>query len=942
VGDQLLEREPELAALARAVRAAASGRGAVALVSGPAGIGKTRLLDAACETARGEGLTVLRARGDELEREFPFGIALQLFVPWLRRASDTERSDALSGPAAAAAALLGGGGWPGSADGAPLFTLLHGLYWLVGNLAERRPVLLAADDLHTADQLSLRFLVFLAQRVPELAVVVAGAFRTGEPEAEEELLRRLRSADGAVELRPAPLSAEAVNAIVRARRPGASGDFAAACEHATRGNPYLLDELLADLAARGVEPRPAEVERIAPERILDGAVLRLARLGPTAGALARAVAVLGDDARLRHAAALAGVELAAAAPLADALRAADVLRAGERLGFVHPLMRAAVAASIPRSELAAAHLQAARELAADGAPAEAVGAHLALAPHGGDAWVVGQLRAAASSAAAKGALETAVALLRRALDEPPPVGARVDVLVELGEAESLAGLAGGVERLDGALALVKDLPARAELRYRLGWTLQKRGDIGGAVQAFARGLEELGDGAAEPAGDLALRLRAAHLGAALLDPDHAGEAHAQALPGGAVDRVPRTAVERGLVAMAATHLIYAGTDHRRVIELSERAWADGALLAEEGADSPTVWHVIGCLSYSDALDVSERAIAAVLRDVRPGGSPMALALAHFSRSWPNHWRGRAAAAVADAEAAVRAWSGDFGMYLPMAAYWRAISLIELDERDGAQEALRLPDASVWEPTPMYGGILTGQGTLALERGRPREAVELLEQAGRLSAGSVQGTPAVLPWRAQLALSRAASGDLEGAREQAAENLELCRRFGAPRLVGEALRVAGTVAGGEPGVHLLDQACELLARSPSRLEHARAIVALGGAERRAGRRARARDILREGISLAQGLGAVRLERRAQAELEIAGGRPRRRAVIGLDALTPSERRVAELAAEGFTNREIAQQLFVTVKAVQFHLGNTYRKLGLSERSALGPALRDPTG
>ncbi|MCA1697568.1 MAG: helix-turn-helix transcriptional regulator, partial [Actinobacteria bacterium] len=189
----------------------------------------------------------------------------------------------------------------------------------------------------------------------------------------------------------------------------------------------------------------------------------------------------------------------------------------------------------------------------------------------------------------------------------------------------------------------------------------------------------------------------------------------------------------------------------------------------------------------------------------------------------------------------------------------------------------------------------------------------------------------------LSSARLAAGDVEGARAAAREEVELGRRFGAARPLGTALRAAGVAEGGKAGLELLAEAVATLRRSPSRLELARALVEYGAAVRRHGARAQAREPLREGLEMAQGFGAVVLERRAHEELVASGARPRRRELSGVDSLTPSERRVAELAAAGMTNREIAQRLFVTVKAVQWHLRHVYGKLEVQGREELARAL-----
>ena len=130
---------------------------------------------------------------------------------------------------------------------------------------------------------------------------------------------------------------------------------------------------------------------------------------------------------------------------------------------------------------------------------------------------------------------------------------------------------------------------------------------------------------------------------------------------------------------------------------------------------------------------------------------------------------------------------------------------------------------------------------------------------------------------------------------------------------------------------------MLRGSTARLELARALLDLGAAHRRAGARGTARDLLRESLDLAHGLGGNALASRARDELVAAGGRPRRDAIRGRDSLTPSELRVAELAAAGRTNRQIAQALFVTQRTVENHLTSTYAKLGITARPELGAAL-----
>ena len=407
--------------MSAAVAAAEAGRGALVLVEGPAGIGKTTLLRAACQ---GPGLRILTARGLALERGFPYGIVRQLLDPV--RAADGW--DGLLDGAAGLAARVFDAAEAGSVEDDVPYATTHGLYWLVVNLAARRPLVIAVDDAHWADAPSLRWLAHLAARVEGLPVALLLAARDGPD--EPALLDELRQV--AIRLRLGPLGYDAIATLVR-RRLGerADPDLCQACHVSTGGNPFLLESLAAALrnGDGGTEVGPRPVAQ---------AVLRqVAQLGEGAGRLTRALAILGGPAPLRHAAALAGQDLPQAAQLADRLRAADVLAPGSMLEFAHPIVRTAIYESIPPSERALAHAETALLLERDGADAERLALHLLRSEPGGDPRVADLLRAAATAARGRGAPGAAADYLRRALDEPPDPAARPAILLELGVA--LAG-----------------------------------------------------------------------------------------------------------------------------------------------------------------------------------------------------------------------------------------------------------------------------------------------------------------------------------------------------------------------------------------------------------------------------------------------------------------------------------------------------------------------
>ena len=215
----------------------------------------------------------------------------------------------------------------------------------------------------------------------------------------------------------------------------------------------------------------------------------------------------------------------------------------------------------------------------------------------------------------------------------------------------------------------------------------------------------------------------------------------------------------------------------------------------------------------------------------------------------------------------------------------------------------------------------------LQTGRSAESIEILN-------------PAYVPWRSQAALTLRELGRTEEARELAREELALSRGWGAPRTVGMSLRALGLVEGGHAGELLLREAVEVLAGSPARLEHARALIDLGALLRRGNSRSEARKLLRQAVELAHRCGATALVTRGNEELAATGAHPRTILLSGLDALTASERRVAQMAADDLSNKEIAQALFVTVKTVEQHLGRVYRKLDISSRRELAAALAAP--
>jgi DNA-binding CsgD family transcriptional regulator len=337
----------------------------------------------------------------------------------------------------------------------------------------------------------------------------------------------------------------------------------------------------------------------------------------------------------------------------------------------------------------------------------------------------------------------------------------------------------------------------------------------------------------------------------------------------------------------------------------------------------------------EVLLVFEEALAEAHRR----GSTFDFAAVKVFRAQALLWRGDLGEAEADSRealAAARTW-GASARFAGHAAAFLADSLMEQGRLEEAAAALS-PDESLSEGVRMLY-LADSSARLRILRGDLAGGVaEMLEAGGRLESVSSRN-PALIAWRSPAALALLELGDRDEARQLADQELRLARGWGAPRALGAALRVAGMVAGGTQGLSLLGEAVEVLSGSPAKLESAKARTELGAALRRSGHRVQAREQLRRGVELARICGAAPLAARAETELLAAGARPRRVALSGVESLTPSERRVAELAAQGPTNREIAQALFVTQRTVEVHLTSIFRKLGIRSRSQLATALED---
>lgn len=925
----LLERERDLDEIAEQLGAARQGIGGLLLVQGAAGIGKTRLLQAACAGARDRGMTVLSARADELERGMPFGVVRSLFQTAVCRAPAAEQDRLLADAAAMAAPVLGLRPVTAVPPDGRGFAALHGLYWLTANLAESGPLLVAVDDAHWADEASLRFLVYLLRRVEALPVLLVATARPDEPGAEQALLRALHDDPSTRHMAPRELSEAATVAVVRAAfSPHASGELGRACHAATAGNPLLVRMLSHALRDEGADPTAGGSGRVLElsSRVVASLVLpRLERLSADAGTFARAVAVLGSDAQLRHAAAVAGLDVGSATRAADALAAAGILGQGRPLEFVHPTFRQAVYASVPTAELHRGHRKAAELLGAEGAAADRIAAHLAPTERLGEGWVVDVLRQAARQALGRGAVEEAVHYLERAWAEPPGPAVRCDVLLELGTAAALIRSDDAYRYLERALELAVEVPRRTEIALELARVLSAGRDTRASLKVLERALGEI----AQVDSPMRVRLEAEYITVARRHPATRAQASSR-LRSMADHGDPHSLAGCVLLANLAADALEEGGAARDAARLAGQALREDLLLEHGESDAALMASAV--LLATDQLDPVWRVWSTEMERAQRSGSILRFATAVTVRACVSYRYGR----LEDAEADARLGDDvhrEHGLDLPR-RYSLAFLIGALVERGAVAEAAELLDGA--EVPANLGVLLDSRARLRVAQGRFAEAAEDFLDCGQRSAGRGTRHPGVLAWRSGAALSLLQIGAAHDARRLVDEELELARRLDVPRALGITLRAAALVHGGADEVTLLEESASVLARSSARLEQARALTDLGAALRRRNRRTEARQPLRTALDLAASCGARPLVDRTRIELTAAGARPRR-STSGVDALTPSELRVARMAADGMGNRAIAQALFITVKTVEVHLGSTYRKLGVLTRAGLPDAL-----
>jgi DNA-binding CsgD family transcriptional regulator len=885
------------------LRSLGDGEGAVFMLVGPPGIGKTSLLEAAlagCEQ------TVLRASGHELETGLSFGAVRELLTPAVISVAARERKALFDGPARLAAPVLGFAPRSGrTGEGDPLY----GLFWLVAALAERQPLVLAVDDMHWFDVESALFAVYLARRVAGLPILVLATARADEPGSDADTLAAFRDHADVLALRP--LSRDGVARLVPGRP-------AQDVHRLTGGNPLLVAELERALADADDD---VALDAVAPESVGRAVLARVARISPAAVALARAVALSSDALTLADAAELAELDADAAGAGADALIRAEVLVVdGGALRFMHPVMRTAVYEELGPFERRGGHARAARLLADRGADIEAIAAHLLAGEPAGDPQNVRFLRAAAENALSRMAPRAAIRYLQRALVEPMPAGSeRVGIRYEVGRLQHAVGDAGAIATLQAALEEAEGLDQFADVGLELSETLMDADRPHDAMAVLGRVLGR---------GDLDAERRvdadALNLGAAMdlmLAPDEVARLAARIPP----DLPGDTPAQRRALIWLAYHRLVAGGSTEEANALLERVQDE--VIGRESIRAGDVLSLMRVTSVAGSVELAETLAQEVTELARETGMDALYGAAQLQLAVSANQCGR----LRECEAALRLGLASPGLQAGMRLSLEDWLVTTLSMQGRFAEAEELLDRIVTVQGNLSAAMLDRRRfELALDRGDHAAA---LEPGRRLIEAAEGRIPPATSIYSDYAIALNAVGEHEEARQVAHRALDAALRAGEPHAIGAAHCALGRVLPRKQGLAHLEQAVAVLRETPLRWSLANAELALGAALRRDNQRARAREMLASALDYAARNGAAPIEEQARAELRLTGARPRRAVRTGVDALTPSEDRIARLAAEGMSNKDIAAHLFLTVKTVEMHLGSAYRKLDVGSRREL---------
>ncbi|MET9953719.1 BREX system ATP-binding domain-containing protein [Streptomyces sp. NPDC006339] len=963
---ELFGRSEESKIIREMLESARAGAGAVALVEGIIGTGKTSLLRWAEDTAREQGMVVLSATASPTEQRFSLGVVHQLLGTLPETAGGWERAFASSA---------------GSDDGPaePDYPLLAELCAGVGRAARRTPILLTVDSVQHADRKSLLWLGFLSRRLDNLPVVLLATKRCGEPASDQHLLVEFMEG-----VRPDR------HIHLHDLSPSAASDLAAAlCGHDheavdalvadTGGNPYLLTEQIRtvpagpgavppggaghaagdgagtvaghapdehvgrDRAGRDRSGRehggrdrsgrehtgrtvadPAD-ERMRLKAVKERILCMLRRLDPHCLEVARAASILGSPLDPAILADLCGV------PTEDACRSLSRLTESGLLcphdmTFRHPLLAGLLYQDIPCAERAELHRHAARFMWRRNAPREDVAGHLLRSHRLDEPWMarllldVAQDTVGRDPAGARRLIEKA--LLHGVPDElaARAEGLRIQALTAL-------DLPASARALTAHAACPQDPGDRLQEALSLSDVLLRLDQLARAREVLEEAREEIGD--LDPSAAARLRERLLHIRL------HEGT-YRPGVGDGASSGTPSGAGAGGENRLERVLLLRTGAgDSAQAV----RRIADRTLTVPRAPyGSPTWYHALLALLWAGDVDEARRHMDTEVRLARADGTVTRIAEALAVRGLVQLHRGLLPDAEDDACQALDLLTRIGAAAHHVGALARSVLIdVALEKGD-----IAAADALLDKAPPLPGGqpvtwwrlyLLHSTGRALGRLGQAQRGLALIADCEEELTRRGVVNPAVLPWRSTRSTLLLAQRNMAAARRVAREETELARRWGAPFALGRALVAQASASTGLEALHLADQALEILEPSPTPLLFAHALYEAGRAHRQIGKARRTRELLHRANELGISLGADGLVEAVQRELRYAGGRPDPRKDSPESLLTPTERQVSELAAGGMSNRDIADLLKVSLRNVESHLTHSYRKLRISGRHEL---------
>jgi len=921
-------RESELGSIASFLDGVPTGPSAL-VIEGEAGIGKTTLWSEAVAAARRASYAVMSCRPAHAESELPYLGLGDLFTE-VPDEVVAELPVPQRGALDVALLRTEGEGRPmqqRAVSAAVLNALLI--------LARSMPILVAIDDVQWLDPPSSRVLRFAIRRIPQASIGILVAIRSGGTDEDPLDLDSALPADSLGRLTVGPLGLQALDRLLRSRLHAAfSGPTLRRLEHTSGGNPFFALELgraLLDPEASAAAGQPLP----APWSLTDLLSARLAHLSKAsrealliASALSRPTVDLMRAASTTPDAAAGALERAAEAGLIE-------LREGS-VRFTHPLFASVVYSQVSGAELRRLHQRLAR-LVVD--PEERA-RHLGLAAEGPDEAVAAAIDEAATRAARRGAPDAAAALLEQAMHLTPPAAIH-DALRRKLDAADQHVAAGDTARgrilLEEVLATSEAGTIRARALHRLSLVRVLEDGYGEAPPLLRQALEEVGED---------LPLRAAIERDMVLALTQLG-ALAQALPHARAGlQAAEASGEPIMVAEALDTLCMAelllgnGVD----TELLDRAIA----LDQQVGPAPLLEHpgmaagrfpLALTLKWMDRFDAARELLRSVYREHSEHGEEGSLAPVLFQLGELECWAGNleTAARLADEFHEVASRTGQAaaeGPVLLLEAKVEACRGNVEAARSKGKASLALCERADDSRFVIRG--LTVLGFLELSLGDPGEAVGYLERGLELEA-SAGYDPGVLRLAPDAIEAFVGVGRLEDARKLV-EGLEAQgRRLDRPWALATGARCRGLLEAASGDLPRAQTALEGALQEHERLaqpfELARTLLVMGSVQRRAKKRREARESLGQALGMFEELGARLWMDKTRAEIARIGGR----APSPLD-LTPTEERVAELVAEGQTNREVAASMFLSVKTVETNLTRIYRKLGVSSRRQLARRMR----